>query len=373
MIAFMIQDVLVSPTAKLDISKLVESSPSPSPSPPRPSTSSRPSLSRSFSASVTGSDARFATSPTTSTAHPGPVTNIPVGAADTPRQQRISGPAPVSVPATSVKRTAATNPRESRQANKKTTRQWTKWEDKLVLERRQINPPVTWDVIAAEIPNRTPIACRLRFQNYLERKAEWTDAVKEQLARLYDRDKQKMWSGIAQELKIPWRAVEYMHWEIGQETMAEIAGARLLHPVRPSDDSAPHGSSMQSVFPPGGPPTTQTSFMNTPTSTYSGLPSTAGGPLTQPQLPATTNATSASRFAPGGEETGFAYHRRNRRPGLPDFQPGGSMGPLPSLAEFDRTLQAYASPRTRRRHQEYEGAAESDDDRDQPIARRARR
>lgn len=187
MIALMIQDVLVSPTAKLDISKLVESSPSPSPSPPRRSTSSRPSLSRSFSASVTGSDARFATSPTTSTAHPGPVTNIPVGAADTPRQQRISGPAPVSVSATSVKRTASTSPRESRQANKKMTRQWTKWEDNQVLERRQRNPPMTWDEIAAEIPNRSAIACRLRFQNYMERKAEWTDAEKEQLARLYDR------------------------------------------------------------------------------------------------------------------------------------------------------------------------------------------
>lgn len=186
-------------------------------------------------------------------------------------------------------------------------------------------------------------------------------------------DKQKMWSGIAQELKIPWRAVEYMHWEIGQEAMADIAGARLLHPVRPSGESAALGSPMQSVFPPGGPPTAQTSFMTTPTSTFSGLPSAAGGPLAQPQIPTMTHGTSVSRTAPGGEETGFAYHRRNRRPGLPGYRPGSSTGPLPSLAEFDRTVQAYASPGMRRRHDEAGEANESDNERDEPMARRVRR
>ncbi|KAL9017120.1 MAG: hypothetical protein Q9185_005522 [Variospora sp. 1 TL-2023] len=296
-----------------------------------------------------------------------------MGADNARKQPHTGNPAPVSAPQTSTKRTASTSAQASRQANKKTTRQWTKDEDEIVRTRREQNPPMKWEEIAAEIPGRSSTACRLRFQNYQERKAPWTDAEKETLARLYDRDKQKMWSGIAQELKIPWRAVEYMHWEIGQEAMADIAGARLLHPVRPSGESAPLGSPMQSVFPPGGPPTAQTSFMTTPTSTFSGLPSAAGGPLAQPHLPTTTHGTSASRTAPGGEETGFAYQRRNRRPGLPGYRPGTSTGPLPSLAEFDRTVQAYASPGMRRRHDEAGEANESDNERDEPMARRVRR
>lgn len=44
-----------------------------------------------------------------------------------------------------------------------------------------------WDDIARHFPGRTNTACRLRYQNYLERKYDWTDEKKAKLARLYNR------------------------------------------------------------------------------------------------------------------------------------------------------------------------------------------
>jgi hypothetical protein len=44
-----------------------------------------------------------------------------------------------------------------------------------------------WEDVAARIPGRTALGCRLRYQNYLERRAEWDEERKNKLARLYDR------------------------------------------------------------------------------------------------------------------------------------------------------------------------------------------
>ena len=44
-----------------------------------------------------------------------------------------------------------------------------------------------WDDISQRMPGRTAIACRLHYQNYLERKTPWDDEKKDKLARLYDR------------------------------------------------------------------------------------------------------------------------------------------------------------------------------------------
>ena len=39
-----------------------------------------------------------------------------------------------------------------------------------------------------------------------------------------DRFKSEMWSKIAEEMTIPWRAAEAMHWKLGEEEMARRAG-----------------------------------------------------------------------------------------------------------------------------------------------------
>lgn len=179
----MLQEVLVSPTAKLDISKLLKSSPSPSP-PPR-SISSRPSLSRSFSLSVTESNPRFGASPTTSTAPPLPASTFLPQPFNVPRQPSIGSQASLLIPATSSKRTASTSPQDSRQERKKPSRQWSKADSEELLKLRTGGKK--WDDIAARFSGRSNTACRLRYQNYLERRYPWTEEEKKALAQLYER------------------------------------------------------------------------------------------------------------------------------------------------------------------------------------------
>jgi hypothetical protein len=44
-----------------------------------------------------------------------------------------------------------------------------------------------WEDISKHLPGRSAISCRLRFQNYLERRSEWDEEKKNKLARLYER------------------------------------------------------------------------------------------------------------------------------------------------------------------------------------------
>lgn len=44
-----------------------------------------------------------------------------------------------------------------------------------------------WRGISELLPGRSPIACRLRYQNYLETPHEWNEERKNQLAWLYER------------------------------------------------------------------------------------------------------------------------------------------------------------------------------------------
>jgi hypothetical protein len=44
-----------------------------------------------------------------------------------------------------------------------------------------------WDDIAKRLPGRSSISCRLRYQDYLEKRAIWDEEKKNKLARLYAR------------------------------------------------------------------------------------------------------------------------------------------------------------------------------------------
>ncbi|KAL8702875.1 MAG: hypothetical protein Q9201_003938 [Fulgogasparrea decipioides] len=348
----MLQAILVSPTAKLDISSLVQ--PSPSPSPPPPSTTSLPPFSRSFSVSATETQPRVGTSPTPSTGPAFPSSAIPRGAVNPARHASAGGQAPPPTSATSSKRTASTSPQESRHASKKPTRQWSQADSDELLKLRGSN--MKWEDVALHFPGRTPTACRLRYQNYLERRFSWTDEKKTKLARLYDRYKHEMWSSIANELVIPWRAVEDMHWMLGQDEMASRAGARLLHPDRSTGDPAPSGPRMSTILPPPA------SFVTGPASTFARLPATPGGVLAQPPGPATTNGTGTQRFPPGGEEMGFGFQRRSRRQ-------RSSGGQLPSMADLDSGISAYAA-QGEGYDDEDEDEDDMEEDAEQPVRKR---
>ena len=77
----------------------------------------------------------------------------------------------------------STHPAES--PAKKKQSKWSSEEDAAIIELR--GNGMKWEDISKHLPGRSAISCRLRFQNYLERRSEWDEEKKNKLARLYER------------------------------------------------------------------------------------------------------------------------------------------------------------------------------------------
>ncbi|KAJ5092686.1 hypothetical protein N7456_008547 [Penicillium angulare] len=139
----------------------------------------------------------------------------------------LTGPAPVTVPPPLTKTgpTGATKrlqPAHTAESPAKKQSKWSPEEDALIIELR--GSGMKWEDISKRLPGRSAISCRLHYQNYLERRSEWDEDKKNKLARLYERFKAEMWSKVAEEMAIPWRAAEAMHWQLGEQEMARRAG-----------------------------------------------------------------------------------------------------------------------------------------------------
>lgn len=98
---------------------------------------------------------------------------------------RLPPPIPLShMPGPSGnKRLAPPHPAET--PAKKKQSKWTADEDRSIIELR--GNGMKWEDISKHLPGRSAISCRLRFQNYLERRSEWDEEKKNKLARLYER------------------------------------------------------------------------------------------------------------------------------------------------------------------------------------------
>ncbi|PGG98523.1 hypothetical protein AJ79_08837 [Helicocarpus griseus UAMH5409] len=155
---------------------------------------------------------------------------VPASAAGTasssPRSALLAEPtvtpvpvSPITVPSIPAKRL---QPAPSLEIPAKKQSKWSAEEDALIIELR--GSGMKWEDISKRLPGRSAISCRLHYQNYLERRSEWDEDRKNKLARLYERFKNEMWSKIAEEMAIPWRAAEAMHWQLGYEEMARRAG-----------------------------------------------------------------------------------------------------------------------------------------------------
>jgi hypothetical protein len=83
-----------------------------------------------------------------------------------------------------IKRQASQTPMADESPAKKQSK-WTPEEDNLTIELR--GQGMKWDDIAKRLPGRSSISCRLRYQNYLEKRAIWDEEKKNKLARLYAR------------------------------------------------------------------------------------------------------------------------------------------------------------------------------------------
>ncbi|KAF2688604.1 hypothetical protein K458DRAFT_440190 [Lentithecium fluviatile CBS 122367] len=146
-----------------------------------------------------------------------------------------------SPPSQMLKRAASQTPLPEESPAKKQSK-WTPEEDNLTIELR--GQGMKWDDIAKRLPGRSSISCRLRYQNYLEKRAVWDEEKKNKLARLYARFKDQMWQKVATEMGIPWRSAESMHWQLGEQEMSARANAPVfqLHPSATSLGSPPTGN-----------------------------------------------------------------------------------------------------------------------------------
>ncbi|XTI90780.1 hypothetical protein V2W45_1244305, partial [Cenococcum geophilum] len=106
-------------------------------------------------------------------------------------------------------------------------KRWAPAEDALII--MHWGNGMKWDDIAKRIPGRSLISCRLRYQNYPEKRAPWDSEKKNMMARLYDRFKPEMWQKIVTETQMPWRAVEPMAWQLGQQELS----VRAIVPAGP--------------------------------------------------------------------------------------------------------------------------------------------
>ncbi|KAI1766602.1 hypothetical protein GGR53DRAFT_202894 [Hypoxylon sp. FL1150] len=124
---------------------------------------------------------------------------------------------------------------------------WSHDEDKIIIDLRASG--MKWEDISKRLPGRSAISCRLHYQNYLEKRAEWDEEKKNKLSRLYERNrfKEDMWKQVANEMGVPWRTVEKMHWQLGEVEIARRAGANLFNPnFSTSSSEGQHGGSKAS-------------------------------------------------------------------------------------------------------------------------------
>ncbi|KFX92451.1 hypothetical protein O988_07274 [Pseudogymnoascus sp. VKM F-3808] len=288
-------------TVKVDISHLLGASDSNEPPPTRPATTSPASL---------------------------PPITTTEGATSHPAAQASGSGGKRSMPA---------HPSET-PAKKQS--KWSQEEDALIIDLR--GGGMKWEDISKRLPGRSAISCRLHYQNYLERRSEWDEERKNKLARLYERFKPEMWAKVAEEMGVPWRAAEAMHWQLGEADMARRAGVVPFSLSSAPVDASAHGHTR----PLSSRGHAHSQSLSSPTASTIG----SSGP--------------SSRYYREGPATRSIAARRQSMPrtGLPTSPPDGYMyggigmgqgmgmqmtgGPpmLPSVAEMTTGMSPYSTP-----------------------------
>lgn len=183
-----------------------------------------------------------------------------------------------------------------------------------------------------------------------------------------------MWAKVAEELAVPWRAAEAMHWQLGEAEMAKRAGVvpfslaavnaeaanRNVH-VRghahsQSQDSMPRDMRISPQRQSYGPPQQRPGSMMPQRDPITIMAQTApqqyaqGPPPLHPQGPGATGTaplapTPAPPPQPLAQNAGEANYQLGR--GLPPIQaqPNPRVpGPLPGVAELTTGISPYSTP-----------------------------
>ena len=164
-------------------------------------------------------------------------------------------------------------------------------------------------------------------------------------ANTLNRFKSEMWAKVAEELAVPWRAAEAMHWRIGEVDMARRAGVTPFS-LAPGTVEGSHRHSPVRTHSHSQSQTSIPRDMMQPQSPHSMY----ARPQPVPNLPTnrTTPAHRESLHAPPPGlklEPTDAYY--NPGPGLPPIQsqpqPRGA-GLLPGVAELTTGVSPYSAP-----------------------------
>ncbi|KAL8281822.1 hypothetical protein RB597_009506 [Gaeumannomyces tritici] len=207
---------------------------------------------------------------------------------------------------------------------------WSPEEDAIIIELR--GSGMKWEDISKRLPGRSSISCRLHYQNYLERRSEWDEERKNKLARLYERLKPDMWQKVAEEMQVPWRAVEAMHWQIGEQDMARRAGVvafslsgaaenshhQRASPSRSHHHPQSHGHMPRDILPGAGP----THYVP-----RGGMHPVIPPPLQPPGRPLATRRDSVHSRTLGGH-----HHYEMGEPAQSMYAPAHGLAPIQTSA-----------------------------------------
>ena len=160
-----------------------------------------------------------------------------------------------------------------------------------------------------------------------------------------------MWSKVAEEMAVPWRAAEAMHWQLGEADMARRAGVVPFSLSSVTLDAPPPGHRSS--------PTRGHSHSQSHSSAISG----SGSSSSRFSRPTTAHSTSSSaRGGTGGSSARTIAARRDSTPrSVPPASPsdglalaaiGGGMAVgmgrggqmLPSVAEMTTGVSPYSTP-----------------------------
>ncbi|KAG6285494.1 hypothetical protein E4U09_007279 [Claviceps aff. purpurea] len=102
---------------------------------------------------------------------------------------------------------------------------WTANEDALLMRLKFSS--ASWEEITDRI-GRTERSCKARYYRIMAQARQRVD--KNELARLYDSHKEKMWTKVANKMSpdTSWIVAELNHWRIGQAEMASRSGKEFL-------------------------------------------------------------------------------------------------------------------------------------------------
>ncbi|KAI1093786.1 hypothetical protein F5B19DRAFT_104497 [Rostrohypoxylon terebratum] len=219
---------------------------------------------------------------------------------------------------------------------------WTKEENAMITELR--GNGMKWDDISRRLPGRSAISCRLHYQNYLEKRSSWDEEKKNKLARLYERLKQDMWTNLSNEMNIPWRTAEAMHWQLGEQDIQRRAGVSQPFVMSPVTTSEHHGDSRTSTRHTHSHSHSQSGLSRAVTSGSGyerGEPSTSGRPLASRRESIPRHVSVYPEHVPEG----YSYHQHHSMPLAPiKTEPQSPLpGMLPGVAELTTGVNPYST------------------------------